>query len=103
MDLRAVWGSGHRLVEEYEGACGRLPADEAINIATIFNLAAKQAKDHQLGVVRAVMMDRQSSQPDRPSLTLQANPSSSSLQALQDLPLCWQPAGVKTLSAVRRR
>ena len=78
MDLRAVWGSGHRLVEEYEGACGRLPADEAINIAMIFNLAAKQAKDHQFGVVRAVMMDRQSSQPDRPSLTLQANPSSSS-------------------------
>ena len=78
MDLRAVWGSGHRLVEEYEGACGRLPADEAINIAMIFNLAAKQAKDHQLGVVRAVMMDRQSSQPDRPSLTLQVNPSSSS-------------------------
>ena len=78
MDLRAVWGSGHRLVEEYEGACGRLPADDAINIAMIFNLAAKQAKDHQLGVVRAVMMDRQSSQPDRPSLPLQANPSSSS-------------------------
>ena len=78
MDLRAVWGSGHRLVEEFEAECGRLPADDAINISMIFTLAGKQARDHQLSVVRAVVMDRQSSRPDHPALTLEANPSSAS-------------------------
>ena len=70
MDLRAVWGSGQRLVAEFEDAHGRLDAEEAFNLALVYTLAAKQAKEHQLNVVKTVVMDRQSSQPSHPTLTL---------------------------------
>ena len=78
MDLRAVWGSGKRMVDEFESALGRLEAEEAFNLALIFTLAAKQAKEHQLQVVKTVVMDRQSCQPSQPTLSLQANDAASS-------------------------
>ncbi len=63
MDLRAVWGSGQKLVAELKEAHGRLAAEEAFNLSLVYTLAAKQAKEHHLSVVRTVVMDRQSSQP----------------------------------------
>lgn len=76
-DLHLLWPSGASMVTEFEEAHGGQPSDEAFGMAMVYTLAGYRAHDALKSSVDVVAGERSSSSNQRPSLRLEAAPTTS--------------------------
>ena len=76
-DLHMLWPSGSNMVTEFEEKHGGQPSDEAFGMAMVYTLAGHRAHDALKISVDAVAGERASFHDQKPSLRLDAAPTTS--------------------------
>eukprot|EP00435_Cladocopium_sp_Y103_P029419 s2946_g7.t1 len=65
-DIRFMWGSGHELVSEFERLAGRLPADMAFAVSSLWTLSMSRATTALTSQVTRIVQERESTTLVRP-------------------------------------